>query len=428
MIQVLSDAKKRLSETGFFHIVSSSVINKIITFASGIILVHVLSKSDYGVYTYANNILGFCKIVSGFGIVSGILQVCSEVSNSEKRERIFQYGCRIGVLFDVLLAVFIFILGLCIELPIDGANYCLRLMCALPLVQLIVDAVLTYLRVELRNKEYSYANSLSAIVTLILTSLFSLLWKTEGLILAQYMVAVGIGFFIIVHYKTPFSLKKVSVDRENKKALLTVSGISMINNGLSQLMYLIDVFVLGIVIKDESVIASYKIATTIPTALTFVPLTIITYVYPYFARNKNNKKWLQKHYALLTGAMGIVNVCISGVLIAFAPFIIRILFGEQYLDAVIPFRILSASFLFSGTFRIISGNLLVTQRKLKFNLVIAILSGAMNTALNVFMIPRWGSIGAALATIITVICTSIVNTVYLNLTFRRIPDKTEMCD
>lgn len=49
----------KLRASGFFHVFGSTVINKIVVFASGLILVRILSKADYGVYTYANNIYSF---------------------------------------------------------------------------------------------------------------------------------------------------------------------------------------------------------------------------------------------------------------------------------------------------------------------------------------------------------------------------------
>ena len=168
-------------------------------------------------------------------------------------------------------------------------------------------------------------------------------------------------------------------------------------------------------------IASYKVATTIPTALTFIPLSVITYAYPYFARNRDNRAWMTTNYRHLVLAMGGVNFVIAGGLILIAPWLIGLVFGRVYLDAVLPFQILCASYIFSGTFRIVSGNLLVTQRKLKFNLFMAVFSSAMNTVLNVFMIRVWSSVGAALATFVTALITSILSTAYLIKTIRTIP-------
>lgn len=353
-------------------------------------------------------------------MVSGVLQMCSEAKESEKRINIYRFGCRFGLGFNILLTAVIIAIGVLIPLPISGSNRCLIIMSLMPLAQLFSDLQRTFLRTELRNREYGFANTFSTVVTFVFGCSLSYLFKIEGLIAAHYIAAILTALLIIILYKVPFSIKQTDLDKKEKRELLNISWISMLNGGLSRLMYLLDIFVLGIVIPNESIIASYKIATNIPTALVFIPSSVVVYVYPYFARNKNNRNWLFKNYKRLTIAMGAVNICISSVLFLFAPTIIKIVFGVQYLDAVVPFRILSISYGFSGTFRIIAGNLLVTQRKLKFNLFVAVFSSLCNTVMNVFFIRAWGSPGAAVATLVTVVLTSILNTWYLIKTFKRI--------
>ena len=40
---------KKLFKTGFFHIFGANVINKVLAFLSNIILLHIISKAEYGV-------------------------------------------------------------------------------------------------------------------------------------------------------------------------------------------------------------------------------------------------------------------------------------------------------------------------------------------------------------------------------------------
>ena len=295
-------------------------------------------------------------------------------------------------------------------------------MCLLPLCTLFSELQRTYLRSEMRNQQFSYVNTFNSVATFVLSVGLALLWKAEGLVWAHYLAALLTAGFAIVRYRVPFRIGDVALSAEDRRQMHRISTISMLNNGLSRLMYLLDIFVLGLFIADGSVIASYKIATIIPTALIFVPGSIVTYVYPYFARNRMERGWVMRSYRRLTLYSGLLNGAIALGLFLLAPLILKIVFGAQYLDALVPFRILSVSFAFSGTFRILAGNLLVTQRKLGFNLFVAIFSGALNTILNVIMIRQWASAGAALATLITVVVTSILNTVYFIHTIRAIPD------
>ena len=57
-----------------------------------------------------------------------------------------------------------------------------------------------------------------------------------------------------------------------------------------------------------------------------------------------------------------------------------------------------AGYFFSATFQTPSQNIIYTQRKVRVNLIITVLSGIANCFLDVFLILRYGSIGAAWAT------------------------------
>lgn len=406
--------------TGLLHIFGTSVINKIIGFCSSIVLVRIVSKAEYGIYTYAENILSFFTLATGLGVTSGILQLCSETKDFTHKRNIYQYGCRIGVFTNAILATLILIVAVLVPLPIAGSNELLGMMCLLPLASLLSELQRTYLRTELRNKEFSYANSFNTVLVFLLSCFFAYLYRARGLVVAHYLAAVFTFLFIIFAFHTPFGLKSEGVSKEEKQLMLNISIISMMNNGLSRLMYLLDIFALGIFIKNDSVIASYKIATIIPTALLFIPSSIMMYAYPLFAMNRENKEWVKTRYQKITLYSLLLNFSISFLLFTFAPLIITIVFREQYLDALIPFRILSISFAFSSTFRIIAGNILVTQRKLRFNLIIAVFSSLFNTVLNILLIREWKSVGAAIATLLTVVATSIINVWYLSHTINRI--------
>lgn len=422
MTERILEYGKKLFSTGFFHIFGSNVINKILSFASGILLARILTKSEYGVYSYANTLMGFFLLVSGFGMVSGLLQVGSEQKQEEKRLGLYRFACRFGFVYNLLLAAVILFVALVIPLPIAGSGKILALMCLYPMAMLMRDLKTALLRSQMRNQDFSYANTFSTAAMVLLSCTLALLLRAEGLVLGQYLACVLTILFIGKKCGIRISFRKSGVDTATKRDLLGVCSISVLNDGLSELMYLLDVFILGLAVPDETVIASYKVATTIPTALVFIPLSVITYVYPYFARNRTDKAWLTKNYRRLVLSMGALNLLVGGGLILLAPWLIGLVFGKVYLDSVAPFQILCASYIISGTFRILSGNLLVTQRKLKFNLFVAVLSSATNTVLNVFLIQAWGSIGAALATLITVLLTSVLSTAYLIRTIRAIPD------
>ena len=410
---------KTLFRTGFFHIFGSSVINKIIAFMSSVVLVRILTKAEYGVFTYAWNIYSIILIFNGMGIESGVLQVSSEHSgDTEFGDRASNYGIRYGVKFDLILVAIILLIGLFAPLKIEASREILCMLCLLPMSQILFQMTTTYLRAQKRNQEFARLTVLNTALIFVVSAGCAFIFREKGLVFgyyAAYLSSFAVGF--LIYHVRIFNNSESLEDRE-RKGLLKIAAISMVNSGLSQLMYLLDVFVLGIVDPQETLLASYKVATMIPSALAFIPLALITYLYPYFAEQRGDGNWCLKRYKQILLGLGGLNLVISGILFAGAPLIIRLLFGEQYLDAVPVFRILSVNYFFSGTFRILSGNLLVTQRKLKFNLLVAIVSSLTNVVADYFFIQWWGSIGAALATVLVVFVSSVLSTTYLIYTFR----------
>ena len=117
--------------------------------------------------------------------------------------------------------------------------------------------------------------------------------------------------------------------------------------------------------------------------------------------------------------MGAINAFITVVLVIFGELVIKIFFGAQYLDTLPIFRLLVINYFFSGTFRVLAGNLLITQRKLKFNLYVGILTGSLNIVADIVFISWWGVMGAAYATILVVLISGALNTGYLFYTLNK---------
>lgn len=410
---------KQFAETGFFHIFGGNVINKIIAFLTSIVLVRILTTAEYGVFTYAWNIYSMILLMDGLGASSAVLQMCSEQSGDHNCVRqIGNYGLRYGVLFDILLAAIVFGVSSFVPLSIEGADSVLRSLAFLPMLHFVFDVTSNYLRAEKRNKDYANIKTLNTVVIFGVSVIGTWILREKGLILGYYVAYTVTLLVCMNRIDVDLFSKAKKPEKSIRKAFWGLAIVSMCNTALSELLYLLDVFVLGIVDPQETVLASYRVATIIPTALNFIPLALITYVYPYFAEHRNDGEWCMRHYKKMLIALGGFNLLIGCILIWGAPLFIDLIFGKGYSDVTPIFRMLILNYCISGTFRIPGGNLLVTQRKLKFNLFVAIFSGLVNVIADFLFISWWGAIGAALATVLVVLVTSLMNTSYLVYVFR----------
>lgn len=411
MRRKISTGIKKLISTGFVHIFGANTLNQVLSFLSSIVLVRVLTKADYGCFSYALNIYQFFLLLSGLGISSGILQMCSEYSDKpEKSKIIYDWGSTFGIKVNVLLSVCILVVGLFVPISIEGTNELLVCFCALPIFTLIYEMAIAKMRGDIKAKEYSYSNIVNMVLYCGLSILGAIIMASKGLIFGRYLAYILTSIFIAITFHVFPSFKKVKLENGIKMPLLKVSLISVVNNGLSTLFNLLEVFILGIVVSDSTVTASYKVATTIPAALNFVPLAFAVYVYPYFAKHIGDSKWIRKNYLRSLLGLGAINGAIAIILIIIATPLVHIVFGTQYADSVILFRILVVGYFIGGTFRVLSGNLLVSQRKLLYNTLVAIVGCVISIVANVILIPRHGSLGAAWAHICVLTITGILNT------------------
>lgn len=408
------DKVKKLFQTGFFHIFGGNVINKILSFLSSVILVRILSKMEYGIFTYAWNIYSFILIFNGLGMCNGALQLGSEKWDKSDCEPVFKYAFRTGLIFDFFVSIVMILIARFYPVTVSESRNLLYMLCVLPCMQFVYDINMIYLRVKRLNQKFAFISIMNMALLLIFSVMGAYIFRGAGLIIGKYLgyfVTMLICLLFFSSYR--FLRNNLELANSEKAAIRKISGISMLNNGISQLLYLFDIFVLGVVVADESVLADYKVATMIPTALLFIPSALVTYLFPYFASHINDKKWCFDKYKKVFAYNSLINFIISFVLYIMGPLVIKTLFGDQYVDVIMIFRVLVISYFFSSSFRILSSNLLVAQRKLKFNLFEAIISGVINIFLDFYLIKLYGGIGAAIATCTVVLVSSFISTSYL---------------
>ncbi len=417
----------KLLNTGFAHIFGSSVINKIIVFLSGIILVRIVEKAEFGSYSYTLNIVSIAEIFSSLGLVYGVFQINSEkIGDKEAQDRVYRFGSSIGIWINILISAVLLIISFSINIPIDGVNSLLKIAFLIPLFYVLPEYQFVYLRSRLKTKEYAYSNTINCLLISLFTVIGAFLLGARGAFILRVISYMVTALLVYSFFRAPLYVTPCKITSQEKKDLFSISSISMVNNGLSHLLYLADVFVIGLVLTNEEMVATYKIATTIPTAMSFIPIAIVTYIYPHFASHKGDMKWLRSRYKKIVVYLSAFNFVLVGILFILAPFIVEVVFGPQYLDGIKCFRILLVNYFFSSTFKVMLGNIMVMLRRLKYNLFESILSSAINVIGDYFLIKAISIEGAAYTTLIVTTVASIISFLYFLHITRKNAEGIEM--
>ena len=392
----------KMERTGFFSIVFSNTLVKVVAFLGGTILVRVLNKNDYGVYSYVMNAIGFLFVLGDMGTGMATLQFTQENYKDKAKFKAYSaWGLKMTFVFSFFPVLCVIMSPFYYPFTVEGAKELVVMLFALPFINNLNTFFQTNLRVHLQNNKFAILNIVSIVIhyTVLLPLAFE--FGVTGAVLANY----GYGLLtllvaVIINRKNIYAGHKYTkiISREEKKHFFKLSVPTQLNSMISQIMVLIDVFMVGLFFSDSEVIASYKVATTIPSACSFIPTSIMVYAVPYFSRNKDNTKWLNKNFKKLIAMTSSLCLLICLVGIGTAKWVIPLVFGEQYVDAIICYVILLIGFVFSGGLQTPSVNILYTQRKVKINLIITISCGMLNVIFDVIGIKYYGSVGAAIAT------------------------------
>lgn len=401
---------KFILDSGLAHIIGTGVLNKLVSFIANVFVVRILTREAYGVFGYADNITNFFLLISGLGMINGVMQFGSENRPEDEKNAYFKFALRFGTKFNILLSIGIVIYALFVPVSIQGSKKYILMLSLLPITNYLFTFFCTVLRCQRKNKTYAWVVNLNSITYAVIAILGSYLWQIEGLVVALYvanMLSALSGFCLTGYWKR---IRKTSIKllRSEKRKIISYSSLSCANSAISNLLYLLDVFILGIFVKDADIIAEYKVAMTIPTALLFLPQGVNLFAYPYFAENNTDYNVIKKYTAKLFKKSFLIYALITIILLAFAPQIIGVVWGRKFLCSAPLLRILSLNFFVSATFRINAGNILATLRRVKASMYVSIISGALNVLFDILMISTWGAIGAAIATLLVMCISSLM--------------------
>lgn len=184
------------------------------------------------------------------------------------------------------------------------------------------------------------------------------------------------------------------------KALLNHSWL-LILSGLAITVYMrIDQIMLGQMLDDRAV-GVYTVAVRISEAWYFIPAAIVGSAFPALldAKKVSEALYLEK-FQNLYDVLAIIALMVAIPVTFLAVPIVETLFGQEYLEAgtILSIHIWTALFVFLG---VASGRWFLAENRqlLAFWQVFA--GMGVNITLNWMLIPKYGGVGAAVATLIS---------------------------
>lgn len=224
-------------------------------------------------------------------------------------------------------------------------------------------------------------------------------------------MALGALLLLVMYRRQREDVRTWRVDGTWAKSLLR-DGWPLILSGLAVMIYMrIDQIMLG-QMRGNAEVGIYSAAVRLSEVWYFIPLAITSSVAPgIIASRTAGEAMYYGRIQKLMRLMVLMSVGIALPMSFLAPFLMTHLFGNAFAASgpILSLHIWTAVFVFLG---VSQGPWLVAEGLMKVSLNRTVAGGVVNILLNLYLIPSYGGMGAATATLIAqIVSTLLVNAV-----------------
>lgn len=385
-------------------LIGGRVAQMILSFFVSILTARYLGPGNYGIISYVNAYVAFFTSLCTLGLNSVIIKDFVD-KPEEQGEAI---GTSLALRF--VSSFFSALMILCIVRVVDRnepKTIVIAILCSISLVFQVLDTFNYWFQSRYASKVTSIATFVAYAATSLYRIVLLIFQKdVQWFAFATSIDYIVLGTILFCAYKK-YNGPKLSVSLEKAKSLLGRSYHYILSGMMVAIYGQTDKFMLKQML-DETSVGYYSLASTVNLMWVFVLQAIIDSMYPTIMNlyGKDKKQFERKNrqlYAIVIYVSMAAAVCF----VIFAPLVIRILYGEAYLPAVGPLRIITWYTIFSylGVAR---NAWIVCMNKQKYLKYMYLSAAFINIGLNYIMIPLWGASGAALASLLTEFCTSLI--------------------
>jgi len=391
--------------------VSWILFQNVYTMILGLILTGIVARyygtDGYGYINFCSSFVSLFSFIAIFGTNHVIMKDLSETKIDK--------GVVLGsnLLIRIILSIVTLIINQIIALLIyDTKINIIIFLFNINTILCSFDVLVYFAQSKLRNKMIS----LSKMISVTFFSISKIIVLVLNLSIEYYVVTYLIetliyNLLLFISYKKIKSEEKIKwkIDKSYTKNLLKKSKYYAISSLMVTIYLKIDQVMIGTLFQNKSQVGIYSAAVRISEIWTFVPISIITSYKPIVINSIEKSKEIFKNN--LAKAYNIVSlVCfvfVMGIFL-FGKIGINILYGKDFSGAYLPLLILTI-----GIWLGVLGNIhyiwMICENKEKYSMFYSFCGCITNIIFNILLIPKYGIIGAAIATLISQIFSNVVS-------------------
>lgn len=381
---------------------TEKVVRLSLTVLVSALMARYLGPDGFGQYNFINAIISIALVVTSLGFNRILVRESTNCANSNEHKTLVSTA----FFLRMLASIIIFIALTLFYFHTEKSHTVIYLISLLSIVFVSFDVIDYHLqgqnvfKIATSCRIVSFLTSSVLRVYLVYTEAPIIFFYTT--ILIEYALA-GVLLFAIAktRYKNIANVKLKYFSSDKAKVLLKESWPEIFA-GFGAIVFMkMDQIMLQYMMGPSSV-GIYSAAARISEAWYFLPTAIVAATFPVFMRKMNSNGHTEAELMKDLGHVMTILIWLSisaAVTIALVgDYAIDLLFGAEYSQSglILKYHVWGGIFLCMG---IVSGSWLVANKKLKLNLYRNLAGLVLNFLLNLLLIPKYGVVGAAIATV-----------------------------
>lgn len=366
----------------------------------------------YGIIALATSVFIIVKSVSQLGSDQIYFK---QISKGRTRNDLFLQNTikLISFIYCIITTIILFIFFL----NNISLNFLFFLATSISFYFASIDIRSIHLDAILNSKFNVYANIIGLVVSLIMRYVIVKFKLSEYYLCIPIIAITLIPYLIRLYIFKKNKIINNTLNNKNffykhSKYLLKV-GVPLVISTLSVSIYLQSANFILASFQDISSVGVYSIAVMLAGTWYFIPVTLIMSFLPKIYDEKNTEIYI-KNAGILFRYIIIGSSLIIFIFWNIIDFVIDYLYGNKYMGAIVPFKILLFGYLFSVV-GFYFYRLIVKFGGYNFLAKKMIITCILNIILTLFLVKKYGIIGAAISTLLT----EFVSNIIFNLIYRK---------
>lgn len=385
-------------------IIVCKIIQSLINLVIGLITARYLGPSNYGIISYVSSVIAFALPIMQLGLRQTLVK--EFVSSPNKAGEIL--GTALSI--NIISSIFCIIGSITFVAFINAGERETILVCILYSFSLLFQAT-EMTQYWFQSKLLSKYPSIAALCAYVVVALYkiyllvtqkSIIWFACSNVLDYFLISL----ILMIIYKK-IGEQRLSVNWDLGRELLARSKYYIIPSLMVMVFQHTDRIMIKLMIGEDET-GFYSAAITCIGISSFVFAAVIDSARPVILGEKeHNQELYEKRVIQLYSIITCMSLAQSIVMTLLAKPIVLLLFGQAYTKtaSILSIAVWYVTFSHYGSVRNIW---ILAEDKQKYLFGINVVGAAANVILNFVLIPVWGAIGAALASLVTQFFTNVI--------------------